>query len=177
MDPECTAVQSKQITVRGDGLFGYRMRLMPWEMLTIHYIWTASGLSLMREDFRVCYELWTGGTTGPMVWVCQVGREPLKSPLPETPCVNTLACGGEGRSSVVVIGEGGYPLTPTHPSANKLIPPPCHKYKCVYSSVHSDTQKPGYGCISVEPGRRLFQHSRIICYNNVDRLRQTQKDI
>lgn len=22
---------------------------------------------MMREDFRVCYELWTGGTAGPMV--------------------------------------------------------------------------------------------------------------
>lgn len=46
-------------------LFGYCMRLMPWEMLTIQYIWTARGFSLMREDFRVCYELWTGGTAGP----------------------------------------------------------------------------------------------------------------
>ena len=46
-------------------LFGYCMRLMPWEMLTIQYIWMGRRFSLMREDFRVCYELWTGGTAGP----------------------------------------------------------------------------------------------------------------
>lgn len=48
-------------------LFGYCMRLMPWEMLSTQYIWMGRGFSLMREDFRVCYELWTGGTAGPMV--------------------------------------------------------------------------------------------------------------
>lgn len=29
-----------------------------------------------------------GGTAGPMVSASQVGREPLESPLPETPCIN-----------------------------------------------------------------------------------------
>lgn len=31
-----------------------------------------------------------GATAGLMVFASQVGREPLESPLPETPCINAL---------------------------------------------------------------------------------------
>lgn len=161
-------------------LFGYCMRLMPWEMLTIQYIWMGRGFSLMREDFRVCYELWTGGTAGPMVSASEFVRleGSHKNRLYQRRHALILWAVEKDEGPALSWLERGDILLPIVVPINSF-PPPRHKYKRVYSEVQMVTYKSLETCTSeLSPATDYFnmQHSSIICYNNVDRLGQTQND-
>lgn len=89
---------------------------------------------------------------------CQVGREPLESPPPETPRINTLGCWEERRAGITLIGEGGYPITDC---CARRFAFPLHAIHMNVFIVQMVTRKSWEiaGHISLKPDRRLFQHA------------------